>query len=222
MPSSLLFSLLRPQSSMPSRNARVSPRLSSIRLRPPSEMGIWIGRSPSLTTWPRCALAENGMIGNVVNRGRITLRQARRMILVTWKSNRNARIPTHRLGVNFHSNVGLSNVCIALATPRCPSSNDNTPSVASTRCSATLTGIIGFSLARTAHSRMMNVRSSHSKASCTLRITRRGSMFVISVDCVTYENAVVFVNRSPMHAQEQYFLCLSRKSIQVLWKQTEH
>lgn len=50
------------------------------------------------------------------------------------------------------------------------------PSAASTCCSATLTGIIGFNLARTAHSQMMNVRSSHLKALWTLRITLPGSM----------------------------------------------
>lgn len=176
MPSSHPFSLLRPQSSTPLRNARVSPRPSSIRLRPPRAIGIWIGRSRSSTTWRRCALAVNGVSGNLVNRGRITLRYARRMTRVTWTSNRNARITTHRLGVNFHSNVGLPNVCIVSVTLRCPSSNDNIRSVASTYCSATLTGIIGFDLARTARSRMMNVRSSHSEVSCILRITQRRSM----------------------------------------------
>jgi len=103
-------------------------------------------------------------------------RQARRMTLLMYLSNRNAQIPTHRLDVDFHSNVGLSNVCIASATPRCPWPNDNTSSVVNIRCSATLTGITVFSLARSAHSPTMDVRSSRSKASCTLRITQRGSM----------------------------------------------
>ena len=74
------------------------------------------------------------------------------------------------------TDVEIKSECSDSEVPLGSHSNDSTPSAASTRCSATLTGIIGFNLARTAHSRMMNVRNSHSKASCTLRITQRGSM----------------------------------------------
>ena len=158
---------------MCSRNALVSPRPSSVLHRPPKATGIWIGRSLSPTTWYRCALAENGVLGNPVNRGKMTIRHVRQMTLLIWKLSRNARTPKCRLDINLHSNVGLSNVCSASATPRCPCSNDSTPSAPSTRCSGTLSNIIGFNLGRTAHSRMMNVRSSHSEA---LRITLQGSM----------------------------------------------
>lgn len=139
-------------------------------------MGNWIDKSSLSTTWSRCAVAKNDVLENLVHRGRITLRQARWMILLMWKSNRNAQISTHPLDINFHSNVDLSSVYIALATPRCPHSNDNMSSTVSIRCSATLTDIIGFSQARTAHSLTMNARSWHSQASCTIKITRRGFM----------------------------------------------
>ena len=98
------------------------------------------------------------------------------MTLLVWKLNRNAQIPTYRLEIIFYFDVGLSNIYITSATLRYPCSNNNTSSAVNIRCSATLTGITGFSQARTAHSPTMNVRDSRSGASCTSRITRRGSM----------------------------------------------
>ena len=117
------------------------------------------------------------------HRERMTLRQARPMTLLLWKSNQSAQISTYRLDISFHFNVGLSNVCIASVMPRFLCSNDSKSSAVNIHCSATLTGIICFSLARTAHSRIMNARSSCSTASCTLRITKRGSMESISNKC---------------------------------------
>ncbi len=83
---------------------------------------------------------------------------------------------TRHFDVNSHSNASLSSVCTALATPCYPCMNDNTSSAVSIRCSATSTGTINFSLARAAHSPMSLVGSSRSKASCTLKVTQRGSM----------------------------------------------
>ncbi len=174
--SSPLFNLLRPQSNIPSRNALVSPRPSLTRHRPPSAMGTWISRSPSSTTWSPCALARNGVLENPVNRGRTILRQARRMTTrLMLISNWNVQILTPHLDVNSHSNAGLSNVCMASATSRCPYANDNISSAVTIRCNATSIGTITFSLARTAHSPMTNVGSLPSKASCTLKITQRMS-----------------------------------------------
>jgi len=130
------------------------------------------------------------------------------MTLLIWKSNWNAQIPTYRLDIIFHFDVGLSNVCIASATPRCPCSSDNTSSAANIRCSATLTGITGFSLARTAHSPTMNVRDSRSRASCTSRITRRGSM---ESTCLTnasiYHSSFQWIGIYKRYCHHQPFFC---------------
>jgi len=59
---------------------------------------------------------------------------------------------------------------------RCPYLNDNTSSAVNIRCSVTLIGITGFSLARTTRFLTINVRSSRSKALYTLKVIPRGSI----------------------------------------------
>ena len=59
---------------------------------------------------------------------------------------------------------------------RYPYSNDNTSSAVNIRYSVTLTGITGFSLARTARFLTINMRSSRLKALYTLKVMLRGSI----------------------------------------------
>ncbi len=212
-----LFSLLQSQLSMSSRNAHISFR-SSLTCRCLSTvMKILIDESSSLMTWSRCALVKNDVLENLINRERIILWQASWMIVLTWISNRNARISTFRSNVNFHFNVDLFNVYIALTTSRYLLSNDNTFLTANTRYSVTSIGITSFSRVRTVHFSMMNACSSRSKVSCTSKIMQRRFMKSI---CLTNANfrhslfqwleiftrAIVIVNRSSLAVIVDYFL----------------
>lgn len=98
----------------------------------------------------------------------------------------NAQISTLHSEILSRSKVELSNVSVALVIARylCPS--DNTFSAANIRCSATLTGITGLSLARTAPFLTTNVHSSHLEALCTLKTMLHSSTAftcLINVDC---------------------------------------
>ena len=156
---------------MPSKNAHVSYKPSSIRRYLLSARGPWNDRLLSSTTWPRCALAKNAVFESPVHCGKIAPRRARRMMRRLMSiSNQSTHSLTRLLGVNFHSDVDLSNVCVASATPHSPCVNDNISSAVSIHCNDTSTGTINFSRARAAHSPTKNVPSLCSKASCTSRI----------------------------------------------------